>query len=314
MHVLLLAEGEPVEWWRDALRADLPDAVLVCPENGFDESAVDYALVWDPPEGALARLDNLRLVFSLGAGVEHVLRDRSYPRHVPLVRVVDERLTRQMCEYVAFHVLGILRRHAEFALFQRSRVWRSETPHTACDLRVGIMGLGVLGRAVAKTLRQLEFQVAGWSRTRHKLSDVDCYAGEEELAEFLGRTDVLVCLLPLTPRTTAMVDFALLDRLARDGVLDAPAFIGAGRGKVHVERDLLRALDAGVLSHAVLDVFETEPLPSDSPLWSNAAVTITPHCAAVADPRDMLRQVVAAIEDDRRGRPLRHVVDVDLGY
>jgi glyoxylate/hydroxypyruvate reductase len=314
VHVLLLAEGEPVDWWRDRLRTELPDATLVTPDTGFDEASVEYALVWHPPEGVLSRLGNLRLVFSLGAGVEHVLRDSTYPRHVPLVRVVDERLTSQMCEYVALHSLALVRDQAAFAALQRGRVWRSESPRTARDVRVGVMGLGELGRAVADTLRQLGFQVAGWSRTRHKMSDVDCYAGADELGEFLGRTDILVCLLPLTPRTAGMVDLGLLERLARDGVLGAPALISAGRGRVHVESDILRALDDGVLSHAVLDVFETEPLPPESPLWSHPAVTVTPHCAAVAAQEDILRQVVATIDEDRGGRPPRHVVDVDQGY
>src|SRR4029079_9482176 len=196
----------------------------------------------------------------------------------------------------------------------RRKVWDSFPTHGASDLAVGIMGLGVLGRDAAEKLNQLGFKVAGWSRTRKHIPGVHCYAGAAEFDSFLRRTDVLVSLLPNTPETTGIVNRDLIRKLSRKGPVGAPIFINAARGKQQVEADLVAALDAGELHAATLDVFVTEPLPADSPLWTHPKVTVTPHCAADSDPQTISAYVLRQIRNHQAGRPLENTVDRALGY
>jgi glyoxylate/hydroxypyruvate reductase A len=314
MSLLFISEVDPVNWWRDELVALNPTLEFVTSAADCDVKAIHYALVWNPPTGALARCPNLRVVFSLGAGVDHILRDCEYPRHVPLVRVVDDNLTRRMAEYVVLHCLMATREQRKLDACQREGVWRTETPVTASDVRIGIMGLGILGRNVAGKLCDLGFQVAGWSQTTKSIPGVDSFVGPADLDAFLKRTDILVCLLPHTPATENFLNGSVFRRLARDGVLDGPILINAGRGKVAVDEDVLAALDNCDLSAAVLDVFRQEPLPSDHPYWRHPRVTLTPHCAAVTDPRGIVKLVIENIRRFEQGKPLQDAIDIQKGY
>jgi glyoxylate/hydroxypyruvate reductase A len=176
------------------------------------------------------------------------------------------------------------------------------------------MGLGVLGRAAAAALGPLGFQLKGWSRTPKSLPNVTTFAGETGLNPFLAETDILVCLLPLTPETRGFLNLAMFRELARDGVLGGPALINAGRGGLQVESDILRALDDGILTGASLDVFEEEPLPAKNPLWSHPKVFVTPHNAAQSNPKALTKYVLGQIERFERGLPLENVIDRKLGY
>lgn len=314
MSLLFISEVDPVDWWRDELAALNPGLMFVTPETAQDVEAVHYALVWNPPTGALSHCRNLRVVFSLGAGVDHILRDTEYPRHVPLVRVVDDNLTRRMAEYVVLHCLMATREQRKLDACQREGTWSTETPITASDVRIGVMGLGVLGGNAAQKLSGLGFQVAGWSQSPKSIPGIDSFVGLEDLTTFLKRTDILVCLLPHTPSTENLLDGSVFRRLARDGVLGGPILINAGRGKVAVDKDVLAALDAGVLGAAVLDVFAQEPLPSDHPYWRHPRVTLTPHCAAVTDPRGIVQQVIENINRFELGKPLQDAIDIQKGY
>jgi glyoxylate/hydroxypyruvate reductase len=233
--------------------------VRLYPETG-DPADIRYACVWKPPAGLLAGLPNLRAIFSLGAGVDHLMGDPSLP-DVPIVRIVDPDLTMRMTEYVVLHVLLHHRRFKFYDAHQRARVWREENDPAASEVRVGIMGLGVLGRAAAAALKPLGFQLNGWSRTQKLVPGVTAFANDTGLTPFLARTDILVCLLPLTPDTRGFLNYELFRGLARDGALGGPALINAGRGGSQVEADILRALDDGTLTGASLDVFERSPCP-----------------------------------------------------
>jgi glyoxylate/hydroxypyruvate reductase A len=261
----------------------------------------------------LTTLPNLRAIFSLGAGVDHLFADPSLP-DVPIVRIIDPDLTMRMTEYVALHVLLHHRRFKEYDKQQRERVWRELGDPAAKEVRVGLLGLGVLGRAAAAVLKLLGFQLNGWSRTQRVVPGVTSFAGEAGLQPFLARTDVLVALLPLTEATRGFINYELLRGLARDGPLGGPSLINAGRGGSQVEADILRALDDGTLACASLDVFQTEPLPADNPLWSHPKVFVTPHNAAQSDPRALTHYVLAQIERLERGLPLDNVVDRKVGY
>jgi glyoxylate/hydroxypyruvate reductase A len=220
-----------------------------------------------------------------------------------------------MSEYVVLHCLMHLRQQRRYDAQQRQKVWGEEQhPPAARDVRVGVMGLGVLGADAARKLAIMGFDVAGWSRSPKDLDGIRTFSGGDGLTAFLARTDILVSLLPLTAETRGILNKGLFAKLARDGRLGGPILINAGRGGLQVEADILAALADGTLAAATLDVFETEPLPADSPLWVHPAVTVTPHNAAASDADAISAYVADQIRRFEAGEPLENVVKRDLGY
>lgn len=314
MSLLLAITGWHVESWRERFAALLPDLPIVTLGEPFDRRAVHYVASWKHPEGSLAGLPNLAAIFSLGAGVDHLFTDSRLPE-VPIARVIDPDLTTRMSEYVVMHCLMQLRQQRRYERQQREKSWDDDRNQPAArEVRVGIMGLGELGQDAARKLQVIGFDVAGWSRSPKTIEGLSTFAGEDGLAAFLARTDILVVLLPHTPETEGILNRRLLARLARDGRLGGPALINAGRGKLQVEADILAALDAGELREAVLDVFESEPLAEDSPLWDHPAVTVTPHNAAMSAPETVADQIAAQIRRLEAGGELQNVVDPSRGY
>jgi glyoxylate/hydroxypyruvate reductase A len=301
------------EEWDDAI-ARLADqrTVRVWPYLE-DPAEIEYAIVWKPPRGALKGFANLKAIFSMGAGVDHVVGDPDLP-DVPVVRFVADDLTEQMSEYVLHHVLLHHRRHLDYAAQQARKEWRPLAQPTAREVRVGVMGCGVLGSAAAAKLAAIGFQTRGWSRTRKAIPGVTTYAGSEEFLPFLGGTDILVCLLPLTPQTRGLLGGKLIAAMASDGALPGRVVINAGRGGLQNEDEILAALEDGTLWAVSLDVFETEPLPENSPLWTHPRVVITPHNAAVSRPQPLFDYVLQQIAQFERGEGLNNVVDVQRGY
>jgi glyoxylate/hydroxypyruvate reductase A len=287
--------------------------VALVPDDAVAADNVRYAAVWKPNPGALAAFQNLSVIFNLGAGVDVLMTDPTLP-DVPIVRVAVDDLTQRMTEYVVMHVLIHHRQQRYLDACQRKKMWQPQAQWAAGALRVGVMGLGVLGCDAAAVLQRIGFDVAGWSRTRKSVEGLACFAGEEELGAFLSRTDILVCLLPLTPQTQGILNRKTFAQLARNGVLGGPVIINAGRGGLQVETDIIAALDDGTLLSATLDVFEREPLPAESPLWTHPRVTISPHNAADTDPETISAYVVEQIERFERGLPLKNVVDRSVGY
>lgn len=301
--------GEHAEKWRGALAAVLPDLIFLPWQDVTDPAAVDAALCWLPPEGWLASLPNLKMVHSLGAGVDHVFLDKLYPAHVPLVRLVDPYMTRAMTEYVTFQVLRLHLREPTYRRQQQDLLWKAHSPPRASERRIGILGLGELGAASAASLVGLGFDVAGWSRTPKTLEGVTCFAGDDGFKAFLARTEILVCLLPLTPSTEGILSaaaFALMPRGA--------GIINVGRGRHLVEADLLVALDSGQLSEAVLDVFPKEPLAKDHPFWKHERIVVTPHVAALTNPGTASLVVAENLRRLMRGETFPDRVDLSSGY
>jgi len=260
-----------------------------------------------------ARLPQLKAIFSLGAGVDHILSDPDLP-DVPVVRIVDPDLTMRMTEYVVLHVLLHHRRHRLYDRQQRERVWHEHAQSPASAVAVGVMGLGVLGADAALALARLGFRVTGWSRTPKTIAGIECFHGDDALDAFLRRSEILVCLLPATPGTQGILDLKLLRKLKRDGALSGAYLINAARGALQVEADILMALDEGALAGATLDVFAREPLPAASPLWRHPKVTVTPHNAAFTDPHALAANVLRQIARFEAGLPLEHVIDRARGY
>lgn len=315
MALLYLIPTWPVDTWTGAmLGLDAGLDIRVWPDRMGEVSEIDYAAAWLPPPNVLKSLPNLKVIFSLGAGVDAILKDPTLPPDVPIARVNEPDLTMRMTEYVVLHVLMHHRQQRRVDENQHNRMWDSFATHGANDIAVGIMGLGIMGSDSALRLRDLGFKVAGWSRTRKRIDGVHCYAGAAELDAFLHRTDILVCLLPQTPETIGIINRELIRKLSRKGPLGAPVLVNAGRGKQQVEADILAALDAGELLAATLDVFETEPLPQDSPLWTHPRVTVTPHMAADSDPSTISAYVLRQIRNHQSGGELENVVDRARGY
>lgn len=314
MSLLLAITGWHVESWRERFSALLPDLPIVALDEPFDRRAVHYVASWKHPEGSLAGLPNLAAIFSLGAGVDHIFADSRLPE-VPIARVVDPDLTARMSEYVVLHCLMHLRQQRRYDRQQLAKSWDDDRHQPAArSVRVGIMGLGELGLDAARKLQMIGFDVAGWSRSHKDVDGLVTFAGSDDMLAFLGRTDILVCLLPLTPDTRGMLNADLFAALAQNGRLGGPFLINAGRGGLQVEADILAALDAGTLKGAALDVFESEPLPAESPLWSHPAVTVTPHNAAMSEPEAIAPLIAAQIRRLQAGEPLEHMVDPTRGY
>jgi len=286
---------------------------LKAPVHGRDKYApedVDYALSFRPEPGLLKSLPNLKAVFSLGAGVDGFLMDPTYPKNVPLVRFVDRGLSREMTQYVVLQTLMFHRQQRYFDRAQIEHKWRQTfPPRRTEDTRIGILGLGEIGTMAGTHLRGLDFRVAGWSRTRKSVAGIESFAGPDELHPFLARTDILVCVLPLTPETRNILNRETF------AALPAGAFvINVARGGHLVEEDLIAAIDSGHLAGAALDVFQTEPLPETSPLWSHPKIAVTPHIAGMSDPWAATRWVLDGMARHARGEKLANVVDMNLGY
>ncbi|SDT89046.1 glyoxylate/hydroxypyruvate reductase A [Stappia sp. ES.058] len=314
MALLVAVKGWDTQTWVARLKARFPDRdIRSWPDAIGNPADIRYALTWKAPAKVLAACPNLEVVFSLGAGVDHLLGQAGLP-DVPMVRVVDPDLTARMSEWIALQVLLHHRQHLAYAAQQRTRVWRELEQPSARDLRVGVLGLGVLGADAADVLTRLGFKVSGWSRSKKTLEGIDCFAGAAEFDTFLARTDVLVNLLPLTAETRGLVNKSVLEKLARDGVLGGPVFINAGRGGSHVEADLIAALEDGTLKAASLDVFETEPLAEKSPLWACENAIITPHVAADSDPEAISDYVAEQIRRFETDGTLDNRVDPARGY
>jgi glyoxylate/hydroxypyruvate reductase A len=312
--ILIAISETDDEPWISRLGDLLPGRRIVRLSERFDRAEIEYAIAWRHPKGSLAGLSNLRAVFSLGAGVDHILSDPLVPA-VPIVRVVDPDLTSRMCEWVVLHTLIHHRQQRMYDWMQGQQIWEDDPDQPAArEVRVSVMGLGVLGRAAATKLSVMGFDVAGWSRTKKDIPGIACFHGDDGLAPFLARTDILVALLPLTDETRGMLNGALFGALARDGRLGGPILLNAGRGGLQIEADIVEALDAGILKAATLDVFESEPLPTSSPIWTHPRITITPHNAALSSPDAVTRLIARQIIRSEQGRAFEHVVDRQLSY
>ena len=308
MALLFYSADDDPEAWRTALLRQVPDLDFrVWPETG-DPAEISMALVWLPPPGLLQGLPNLQAIFSLAAGVDAMLAQPDLP-DVPLCRLVDRSLTTTMSEFVLANVLYYHRDFDRFALQQAASRWQLVLPQPASSRTVGVMGLGELGSDAASLLRRHGFRVRGWSRSRRALDGIETFAGQAEFESFLVGCDLLVCLLPLTADTEALLDARLFAMLPEGAVL-----IQVGRGRQLVPADLIAALDSGHLRGALLDVTPEEPLPADDPLWRHPGIRITPHAASYALPETAALTIADNIRRLRENQPLTAVVDRSRGY
>lgn len=308
MSILLISKTRNMEPYRDAL-LDFDGNLDV--EIWPDVKSVDritFAVAWKQPKNQFSQYPNLRVVSSLGAGADHLLKDSSIPKEVTLTRVVAPTLTEQMCDYTVMAVFAMLKKLHEYSRQQVWADWKPRVQHHKKDLMVGVMGLGEIGEAVARRLAANGCNVSGWSQSKKSIPSVVTYSGDQ-LDPFLAATNVLVCLLPLTTETKDILNLSLFKKLNNPGFL-----INVARGGHLVEEDLIYALDVGLLNHATLDVFEKEPLPESHPFWSRENITITPHIASVTQPGEVAEIILANYKQMLSDLPLNHQVDRNRGY
>ena len=305
-----LYKSDPVRGrqWAKVFQRRAPEIDFrIWPDIG-DPARVRFLLAWEPPEDLATRFPGLEVLFSSGAGVDQ-FDFAALPAGLPVVRMIEPGIVRGMVEYVTHAVLGLHRDIPQYRRRQQEGVWRPLPVRLAAERRVGVLGLGSLGQAVLAQLAGLGFDCAGWSRSRHSLEGVQCHAGAAELPGFLARTDILVCLLPLTAATRAFLNAQLFSMLPRGASL-----VHVGRGPQLVDADLLAALASGRLGDAVLDVTDPEPLPPAHPFWRHPHIQLTPHIASMTQPLTAAEVVLDNLQRFARGEPMLGLVDRGCGY
>ncbi len=308
MRILYYNEGEDPNEWLPKLAAAMPEADIRLWQEGDTEPA-DYALVWHPPAALFHNRHGLKAIFNLAAGVDSLLRlSHVIPANIPIFRLEDAGMAIQMAEYVTYAVLRYYRRFDEYEKLGRERKWEMLDPCKRQDFTIGIMGMGVMGTAVAKALSPFGFPIRGWSHKKD-IGYVDHFYGNNQLGDFLNGVRILVCLLPLTPETKDILNKDTFGQLQNGAYL-----INLGRGAQLVEEDLIKALETGQIKGATLDVTREEPLPKDHPFWKEENITITPHIGGLTFCQATVEQVTRHIHAFEKGERLSSLVDRKTGY
>ncbi len=300
--------------WAKRLRKLLGSYKIVTRDDDFNPDDIHYIFVWKPEENAFDGLNNLKAVLCLGAGVDALLTHPNLPQTTPIVRYVDDELTRCMSDYV---IANVTMHHRGFSRFKADQIkgkWDQYYPPPSWDISVGIMGLGVLGKDAATQLKSMGYQVNGWSRSPKNIEGITEFFGPDQLNSFLEQTDIVVNLLPLTPETSGILNYDNFTKLRRDNLRGGPAIINVARGGHQNETDIEKALKDGTLGAASLDVFNIEPLPKDSGLWQLNNCYITPHIAAISSPESGASYFARVIRDHENGLELVNLVNMDCGY
>ncbi|WP_322982061.1 glyoxylate/hydroxypyruvate reductase A [Pseudomonas sp. C11] len=309
MALLFSYAGANTETWHLELEKHIPDLDFrVFPDVG-DPAEIEYAALWMHPLGDLRRYPNLKMILSLGAGVEHIIRDPDLPEGVPIVRLVDDLVVRDMAMHAVHWVIHFHRNYHLYQQDQPQKLWRRH-PHLAPNRRrIGLLGMGAMGAVTAKFIRDLGFSVAGWARDPVNIEGVEFFHGDDHFEEFLQRTDILINVLPLTPDTVGLLNSARFAQLPAGACV-----INISRGPILVEEDLVAALDSGHLEAAALDVFCSEPLATDSPLWSHPKVFVTPHIAGINYAHSAAKLMTDNIKRVRSGELPFPIYDPVRGY
>ncbi|MDX7999444.1 glyoxylate/hydroxypyruvate reductase GhrA [Xenorhabdus sp. Reich] len=313
MNIIFFHPSFNAEPWIQGIRDRLPDANVRQWLRG-DNAPADYALVWLPPHEMLANRQGIKGIFSLGAGVDSILKQElknpgTLPAGVPLIRLVDAGMARQMQEYVVTSVLHYFRRMDEYKQYQEQRLWKPLVPYNRKDFVIGVLGAGVLGCSIIEKLREFDFNMRCWSRMPKQIDNVESFYGKEQLGDFLSGCKVLINVLPNTPETLGILNLSLFSQLKPGSYV-----INVARGVHLVEQDLLVAIDKGYVAGATLDVFMEEPLSKLHPFWTHPRINITPHIAANTIPDEAMDAICKNIQRMEKGESPSGLVDIALGY
>jgi len=308
--LVIRVDPENRKWWKDTLQKLLPNLkVVLWDEDEYKVEEVEYAVVWNPPVGGFKKFTNLKCVVSVGAGVDHILKDPDYPKNVPIIRTVGKPLRKRMAEYVLPHVSRYQLRLPEIRKAQEERKLIQYVEPLADEINVGVMGMGNLGGYLARKLRVFGYNVFSWSRTPKKVKGIASYAGKEQLSHFLSKVKILVCILPQTSLTENILNEQTFEMMP-----DGSYLINVGRGETIVEKDLIDALDHGKLAGATLDVFREEPLPKEHPFWKIPEILITCHTAGFIDPGLGGKIIAENLKKFIQGGKVKDIVDIEQGY
>jgi glyoxylate/hydroxypyruvate reductase A len=308
MSILYRSDTPRAVAWANYFAKHAPDLDFRIWSDAGDPNEVEYLIAWQAPAEFIASLPKLKVLFSSGAGIDHV-DFSTVPEHIPIVRMVEPGIINGMIEYVTLSVLSLHRDFFDYVDMQATRSWNVLEVPPASARRIGVMGLGVLGQAVLDRLATFGFQLRGWNRSPRQIDGVQCYAGNEQLEPFLAECDLLICLLPLTPSTAGILDRKVFLALPRGA-----SVINVARGGHLVNDDLLEALDTNHLFRAILDVTEPEPLPPEHPFWSHPRIFVTPHVASMTQPETAAPILLENIRRHQRGEPLQGLIDRERGY
>lgn len=306
MSFLIISPNRDPEEWIKALKEYDPKLEVENYPNVKDPEAVEFVLSWKHPHGVFKQYPNLKVISSMGAGIDHIISDDTIPKHVKITRVVDEQLTEDMSVFVLSLVLEKIR---NLSFHHCTDKWEQKKYERPEEVQIGIMGLGVLGVAAAQKLVRNGFLVSGWSKSPKTILGVTTFHGPDQLEDFLKHTNILVCLLPLTSETENILNKDLFGKLPENAYL-----INVARGKHLVENDLLEAIDHGRLSGASLDVFREEPLPKDHPFWKDPDIKVTPHIASITNPATVVPQLIENYKGMKHEKPLINPVSREKEY
>ncbi|MGO1751922.1 MAG: 2-hydroxyacid dehydrogenase [Psychroflexus sp.] len=308
MSILLVCQHRDSKPWFKAFKEKNPDLDIQVYPEVENPNDIEFAISWRHPEGIYKNYPNLKVIASMGAGVHHVLKDQTIPDDVKITRIVDENLTRDMADFALLNTLFHIRNYNFHIAQQQERNWQIKAYRQPQETKVGILGMGVLGQAVAEKLYQNDFQVLGWSKSKKENKAFRSFT-ENEFDEFMSQLDILICLLPLTEETEGVLNYVNLKKLPQGAKI-----INLARGPHVVVDDLIQLLNEEHLSSAVLDVFDEEPLPNNSPFWSHPKVLVTPHVASMTDPQSVVNQIYDNIENMKNGKDLKNQVDRSKKY
>lgn len=309
MALLIICNDRDLSPWTSALRNIDPEIDLrIYPEEGNLEE-IEFVLCWKHPRGILKRYPNLKVISSLGAGVDHLLSDPDLPLNIPIVRIVDPELAHAMSEFVIGLIFNHLRSFTQYHENQKQKIWKVNNFQIAPNVQVGIMGVGVLGQDLAMKLAAIGFKVVGWAQSTKEIKNVKVYTGSDEFDEFLSETNILVCLLPLTEKTKN-----ILNKDTFSKIQDQAYIINVARGNHLVDEDLIEMIDGNKLSGASLDVFRNEPLPENHPFWDHSKINITPHIASLTNPISVAPQIIENYKRALADQPLLNLVSTKSGY
>jgi glyoxylate/hydroxypyruvate reductase A len=309
MAIVIIRQDGKIDLWKDALLEADPSIKVYNYLEEHPKEGVSMALIWKHPKGSLSVYPNLKCIASAGAGVDYIFEDETAPKNIPITRIVDPYLAGDMSEHVLAVIMAHIKNLNAHKLNQVAGIWKTMAYKRIKDVTVGIMGLGELGALTGSDLYRYGFTVQGWSRSKKSIEGVKTFAGDAELNYFLNTTDILVCLLPLTPETMGVLNASLFEQLPEEAYV-----INVARGGHLVDEDLLQALENGHLSGACLDVYHQEPLPKEHPFWSHPKIHMTPHYASVSDTASVMPQIIENYHRITKGQPLLNKVDRDKGY